>query len=64
VAQQRDSNGSAGNTAGGRLKKPRQKPRFRGAAGDGQSGRGHSKLGSKSGSKSGPGGQGRLKRRP
>jgi ATP-dependent RNA helicase RhlE len=63
-AQQRDSNGGAGNTAGGRLKKPGKKPRFRGAAGDGQSGRGHSKLGSKSGSKSGPGGQGRLKRRP
>ena len=63
-AQQRDSNGGAGNTAGGRPKKTGQKPRFRGAASDGQSGRGHSKLGSKSGSKSGSGGQGRLKRRP
>ena len=76
-AQQRDSNGGAGNTAGGRPKKPGQKPRFRGAADDGQSSRGqfergqsqrgHSKPGSKSGSKpgskSGAGGQGRLKRR-
>ena len=66
--QRRDSDDGGGNTAGGRSKKPGQKPRFRGAAGDGQSGRGHSKPGSKSGfksgSKSGPGGQGRLKRRP
>ena len=59
-AQQRDSNGGAGNYTGGRPKKPWQKPRFRGAAGDGQSSRGHSKPGSKSA----PGGQGRLKRRP
>ena len=64
-ARQRDSNGGAGNNAGGRPKKPGQKPRFRGAAGDGQSGRGHSQRGrSNHGSKSGAGGQGRLKRRP
>jgi ATP-dependent RNA helicase RhlE len=59
-AQQRDGNGGAGNYAGGRAKKPGHKTRFRGAAGDGQSSRRHSKLGSKSA----PGGQGRLKRRP
>jgi ATP-dependent RNA helicase RhlE len=64
-AQQRDSKGGAGNYTDERPKKAGKKPRFRGAAGDGQSGRGQSQRGhSKPDSKSGQGGQGRLKRRP
>ena len=63
-SQQRDSNRGTSNHADG-PKKTGQKQRFRGTAGDGQSQRGQSQRGhSKTGSKSGPGGQGRLKRRP